>query len=140
MAELNVTINKSIVLKTYNQSNIEHFSRCSVRIRHNDKCVKYKFFVVQSNGTALLRMPDIELLSVLRVMHETIGNKANGRKFNAQTRHAAHRQNCSTNRPDRQSWMQITQAETKPKYPIILILAQTKLKFMIIVIPTITKE
>ena len=48
-------------------------------------------------GPALLRMPDIELLGVIRVMCETVGNKANNRKFYVHTRHAADSQNCSTN-------------------------------------------
>ena len=39
MVEFNATIKMSIVLKTHNQSNIEQLSRCSVKIRHNDKCV-----------------------------------------------------------------------------------------------------
>ena len=52
MAEFNATINRSIVLKTYNESNIEQPSRCLVRIRYNDKCVKYRFFVVLCDGPA----------------------------------------------------------------------------------------
>ena len=36
MAEINATINKSVLLKTYNQSNIEQISRCTVKIRHSD--------------------------------------------------------------------------------------------------------
>ena len=98
MAELNTTINRLIVLKTYNQSNIEKFSRYSVRIRHSDKCVKCRFLVVPGNGPALFGMPDIELLSMIRVMCETIDNKINDKRFDAQTRYAADSQNCSTNR------------------------------------------
>ena len=89
MAELNATINISIVLKTYNQTNIDQLSRCTVSIRHNDKCVKHRFFVIQGNGPALLRMPDIELLSIIRVMCETTDNKTTGRKFDVQTTHVA---------------------------------------------------
>ena len=58
------------MLKTYNHRNKEQLSRCSVRIRHNDKCVKCRFFVVQGNGPASLGMPHIEMLGV-RVMCET---------------------------------------------------------------------
>ena len=55
-------------------------------------------FVVPGNGPALLRMPDIKLLNIVRVMCETIDNKTNDRKFDVQIRHAAENQNCSTNR------------------------------------------
>ena len=65
MVELNSTINRAIVLKTYNQSNIEQLSRCSIWIRHNDKCVKCGFFVVPGDGATLLGMPDIELLGII---------------------------------------------------------------------------
>ena len=94
------------MLKTYKQSNIE-LGRCSVRIRHNDKCVKCRFLVVPGDGPALLGMPDIELFGIIRVMCGTIDNKTNDRKFDAQTRHAADGQNCSTNKCP-QSQMQIT--------------------------------
>ena len=40
IAKLNAIINRSTVLKMYNWSNIEQLGRCSVKIRHNDKCVK----------------------------------------------------------------------------------------------------
>ena len=50
MADLNATINKSIVLKTYNQSNIEQLSRFTVKVRHNDKCVRCRFFEVPGVG------------------------------------------------------------------------------------------
>ena len=39
IAELNATINTSILPKTYNQSHIEQLSGYSVKIRHIDKCV-----------------------------------------------------------------------------------------------------
>ena len=77
MAELNAKINRSIMLKTYNQSNIEQLCRYSVRIGHNDKCIECRFFVVPDNGPALLGMPDVELLSIIRVICEALDNKIN---------------------------------------------------------------
>ena len=65
MAELNTTVNRSIMLETYNQSNIEQLSRSSVRIRHNDKCVKHPFFVVPGDGSVLLEIHNIELPSTI---------------------------------------------------------------------------
>ena len=61
-------MNKSIVLKTYNHSNIEQLSRSSVRIIHNAKYIKCRFFVVPGDGPALLGMPHVELLNIIRVM------------------------------------------------------------------------
>ena len=52
MAELNATINKLILVKTCNRSNTEQLNRCSVKIIHNDKCIKCRFFVVPGDGTA----------------------------------------------------------------------------------------
>ena len=66
--ELNATINKSVMLKIYNHSNIVQLSRCSVRIRYNDKYVKCSFFLVLGNDPALLRVPNIALLSIIRVI------------------------------------------------------------------------
>ena len=75
LAELNATINRSIVLKTYNQSNMDQFSRS---IRHSDKCVKCRLLSAeQGSGPAWPRMLDNELLGIIRVMFETIDNKTN---------------------------------------------------------------
>ena len=65
MAEVNATINKSIIFKTYNQSNVQHLSRCTLKIRHNAKCGQCRFFVVPGDSPTLLGMPDIELLSIM---------------------------------------------------------------------------
>ena len=41
-----------------------------VRLKHNDKIVRCTFFVVPGDGQALLGMPDIELLDILKIMCE----------------------------------------------------------------------
>ena len=97
MAELEAIINRSTTLKTSIQSNIEQLGRCSVKIKHNDKCVNCRFLLVPGNGLILLRMLDIELLSIIRVMCEIIGNKATNKKFETQTR-PGDSQNCKTNK------------------------------------------
>ena len=43
----------------------------------NDKHVKCQFFVVPGDGPSSLRMPDIDLLGIIRVICETIDNKTN---------------------------------------------------------------
>ena len=82
------------------------------------------------NGPALLRMSDIELLGIIRDMFETIDRKTTDRKFDVQTRHTADDQSCKTNRDLKAR----PHVETKPTFPIILILAQTKSIYQIIII------
>ena len=50
------------------------------------------------DGPALLGVPEIELLSIIIVMCETINNKTNDRKFDMGTRHAEDSQNFITNK------------------------------------------
>ena len=68
MVELNATIDKSVVLKTYNQSNKEQLGRCLIKIRHNDRCVKCRFFLVPGDDPALISMPDMEFLGIITVI------------------------------------------------------------------------
>ena len=93
--ELNATINRSLVLKMYNQSNIEQLGRCSVSIRHNHKGVKCRFLLVVGNISALFWMPVIALLGIIQVLCKTIDNKTNDRKSDVQTRYADS-QDCGT--------------------------------------------
>ena len=66
--------NNSVIPKTYNESITEQVSICSVRLRHKDKTAKYIFFVVSGDGPALLRVPGIDVLDILKIMYEIIGN------------------------------------------------------------------
>ena len=43
MAELNPSIDTTVVLTTYNQCNIGHLSRCLIKLKNNDKCCKWRF-------------------------------------------------------------------------------------------------
>ena len=54
-------------VKTYNQSSIEQLGMCSVKLNYKDECVKCRFFAVPGDGPVLLGMPDIELLSILKI-------------------------------------------------------------------------
>ena len=56
------------------------------------------FFIVPVGHQALLRMPGIELLGIIRVLGETMDNKTTGRKFGAHTQQVADCWNCRTNR------------------------------------------
>ena len=40
----------------------------TLKLRQKDQCIKCRSFVVLADSPALLGMPDIELLSILRIM------------------------------------------------------------------------
>ena len=73
----------SVVLKTYNQSNIEQLAMCTVRLRH--QIVICRFFVLLGDGPSLLGMPDIQLLDILKMMCEVVEYQQADRKLNSQT-------------------------------------------------------
>ena len=78
----------SVILTTYNQSSIEHLGVCTVQSRHRDRTVKCTFFVVARDGSALVRMPDIELLHILKITCELMEGPHKTRMFNSQTMQA----------------------------------------------------
>ena len=66
---LHVIQNDVVISKTYNNSNIEQLGVCTLKIRHKDKYVRCRFFVVPGDGgLELLVMTDIEVLDILRIM------------------------------------------------------------------------
>ena len=65
---------------------MEWLSRCTVKIRYNDKYVKCRFFVVPGDDPALSEMPDVEFLGTIQAMCETIDNKTTCMKFDSQNR------------------------------------------------------
>ena len=93
-----------------------------------------------ADGPTLLGMPDIELLSIIRVMCETIGNKTISKMFDSQSKNVAHSQYCKQTRTCRPRQIKVTQAKTKQSHQIILILAKSKLICQIILIPVTTKK
>ena len=68
----------------------------SSKIKTQDKCVRCRFFVVPADGLALLGMPDIELLSILRITFHIMGEPHEGRKFNVQTIEMSNNPSCRT--------------------------------------------
>ena len=57
------TINKHIMLKTFNKTNITQLGTCKVMIEQK-KC---QFFAVPANGKALLGKPDIDALHIINI-------------------------------------------------------------------------
>ena len=94
--KLNATTNKSVLLRTYNWSKIQQSGRYTAKIRHNDKYLKCRFFVVPGVCPALLSIPDRVLLGIKRVMCKIAGKKTTGRKTDSQTRQVPGSQNCKT--------------------------------------------
>ena len=91
----------SVVLKLYNESDVEQLGMCTVKLRHKDKNVKSRFFVVPGDSTALLGMPDIKLLSLLWITHDVIVKPHENRKFDSQT---IEMSNSPSSRTKKISW------------------------------------
>ena len=63
--QLAETINKHIILKTYNKTTITQLGTCKVIIEPKCNRKKCQFFVVPGNGQALLGMPDIDAVQII---------------------------------------------------------------------------
>ena len=94
-----ITYNKKWLInpKTYNSSNIEQLDVRSVWLRHKDKVVRCRFFVVTGTSPALLGKLDIELLELLKIVCEVLDQHQIGRKFNLQTIETSSAQEQRTN-------------------------------------------
>ena len=97
-ATLYATKNNSVILKTYNQLDIEQLGMCTVKLMHKDKSANCRFLVVPGDGPALLWMPDIQLLNILRITCEVIGDLHKSRKINSQIIEASNNPSCKTSR------------------------------------------
>ena len=83
-----------MVLQIFNKSNIEQLGVSSVKLRHKDKAARCRIFVVTGDGPALLGMPDIELLVILKITCEVIEDQQVGRKFDSQAMEPNGTLNC----------------------------------------------
>ena len=71
-------------IKIYSQPNFYQFDVCTVRLSHKEKTVRYIFLVVPGDSPALLGMPDIELLGILKIICEVVKGPQTDRKFHSQ--------------------------------------------------------
>ena len=94
---LHATKNNLVVLKKDNQSNIEQIGVCTVKLRYKDKITRYRFFVVPGDGPALLGMPEIELLGILKIMCDVIEGQQADRNFDSQTMEPSSGLSCKVN-------------------------------------------
>ena len=77
---------------------IEQLGIYTVKLRHKDKSMKCRFFLVYGEGPALLGMPDIKLLNILSIMCEVISKPPESRMFHSQTKDSSSSPSCITNR------------------------------------------
>ena len=87
------------------------------------------------DGPGLLRMPDIVLLSITRVMCETIDNKTTGRKIDSQAKHVANSHDCKTNKDPQVKAYGGSTNKDKSNMPDYLIPAKSRLICQIILTP-----
>ena len=71
---------------------------CTVRLRHTDKTARCRFFVVPGDGPTLLGMPYAELLGILNIMCEVVGDQHADRKSDFQTTQPFNGPNCKANK------------------------------------------
>ena len=57
----------------YNKPTITQLGTCMVELEHKNNTKKHYFFVVPGNGQALLAMPDIDVLDVIKINIHAIG-------------------------------------------------------------------
>ena len=73
------------MLKTYNKPYTEQLGLCTVKLRHRVNTARFRFFVVSGDGPALLGMPEIELLDILKTMCTVVEYQQADRTFDSQT-------------------------------------------------------
>ena len=84
IAKLHTTKHNSAMLQICSQSDLEQLGIYTVRLRHRDKSIKCRFFVVAGDGLALLGMPNIDLLSILRIACDVRSKPHKSKKYDSQ--------------------------------------------------------
>ena len=70
----------------------------SVRLRHKDKTAECLFFAMPGDGSALLGMPDIEVLDILKITCEVMGDLYKSRMFDCQMIQPCNSPSCKANK------------------------------------------
>ena len=71
--------------KMYNKTTITQLGMCQVKLEYNNIEKMCKFFVVSGKGQALLGMPEIDMLNIMRINCNTIGTHGNDSANNCST-------------------------------------------------------
>ena len=83
----------------YNNSNKEQSGICSVWLKHKDKVIRSRLFLVPGNSPVLLGLLDIEPLGLLKIMCKVLDQQQVGRKFDSQTKEASGTQRAEQTVP-----------------------------------------
>ena len=63
----------SIQLKVYNKTTVTQLHTCAAELENKNNKKKCRFFVVCGNGQALLHIPDIDALNIIKINIHAIG-------------------------------------------------------------------
>ena len=83
---MHATRNTFSGIKTYSDSNIEHLGVCTVKLGHKDKVARCRFLAKPGDDPALLGMPYIEMLGILKILgilYKVADGQQVGRKFHS---------------------------------------------------------
>ena len=70
----------------------------TIRLKHNDKTTKCRFFVVLEDCPALQGMSDIEVLDILKITCEVMGDPYKSRMFECKTMQTSNGPSCKANK------------------------------------------
>ena len=90
--------NNLVILKTYNSSNIEQLGFWSVWLKHKDKVVRCRLFVVPGDIPALLGMSDIKLFGISENNVWGTGPRTREQKFDSQIKEISGTQENNRNK------------------------------------------
>ena len=119
--QLAETINKHILLKTYNKTTITQLGMCKVMIEHENNRKRCQFFVVAGNGHALLGMPDTDALQIINKNIDSIDaeDAENGEQYiNTNTTQESNKK--------QDQWLILTQINQQTTFFQVQTVMQTK--------------
>ena len=70
---------------------------CTVKLRHNDKIARFRFLVVPGDSPALLGLPAIKLLNILKIKCDKVEGQQAHWKFVSLTMESSSTLRCKVN-------------------------------------------
>ena len=83
----------------YSNSNIEQLGVCSAQLKHKERVVRCRFFIIPGNSQALLGMLDIEMLESLKIMCKVLDQQLVSRTFDLRTKETSSTQRTEQTKP-----------------------------------------
>ena len=115
-------------IKNINQSDIQQLVICTVRLRHKDRYATCRSFVVPRDCPSLLGIPDIELLNIVKIMCEVIGDPHESQKFDLQAIGVSKSPSCRRSRVPQNKTDKVDVNDTNAIMPDYFRSAPTKLQ------------